>query len=378
MTGRGRLVVPALALSAGSSTVAAGWSLPVPLGLRLVAGVLATGTVWGLLQVLVGTATAVTAVLRGDRPRPLLVGAALVALVAAGVGHATAGSPAAPPEVDVAAALSVAPAPVAGSGDPGSLLDRGGLGPEGQAFVDADRGDPGAARAYAGVGHAADEAARVQLAVEEWVRLGGLDRAVVLVAAPTGSGWVDRRAVAAAERAAGGDVVTVVVQYATRASALEHLLGGDRAARVTTALVRGLRAVLDTLPADQRPRLVLFGESLGAEAVEQAARTVEVDGCLAAGAPGGAVTPERGPGCVRVRNADDPVGWWSPRLLVDPPGGLPWLPVVTFWQVTAEMAVSLDQPPGHGHTYGDTLAPAWALVLGQAAAAGASGPAGLP
>ena len=374
MTGHGRFVVPALALSTGLSTVAAGWSLPVPLGLRLVAGLLATGTAWGLLSVLVRVVAAVAGVLRGGRPRPVLVGVALVALVADGTGRVGTDDATPGPAVDVVAALATAPppTPVVRSGDPGSLLDRRGLGPEGRVFVDADRTATGAARVYAGVVHAADEADRVQLAVEEWVRLGGLERSVVLVAAPTGSGWVDGGAVAAAERAAGGDVATVVVQYATRASALEYVLDGDRSARVTTAVVRGLRAVLDARPADQRPQLVLFGESLGADAVEQAAAAVDVDGCLAVGAPGGAVRPERGSECVTVRNADDPVSSWSPRVLLVPPVGRPWLPVVTFWQATAEMAVSLDQPPGHGHSYGASLEPVWAQLLGDRVGAGTS------
>ncbi|WP_222193037.1 alpha/beta-hydrolase family protein [Modestobacter italicus] len=355
-----RSAVWALAVSAGLSATAAGWSLPAPLELRVVAGVLTAGTVWCLLRGLLGTAAAVTAVLRGRPPRPVLAAAALVALLAADAGGA-ATLPAAPgPGVDVAAALAVPSAPVAGSGEPGSLVDRAGLGPEGRLFVDAGRGP---ARAYVGIGHAATEAERVQLAVQEWVRLGGLQRSVVLVVAPTGSGWVDRAAVAAAEDAAGGDLVSVVVQYAERASALEHLLGGDRPTRVTIALVRGLRDVLDAVPAAQRPRLVLFGESLGATAVEHAAAVVDVDGCLAAGRPGGALEPGAAAPCRTVRNADDPVSWWSPRLLLTPPDGLPWLPVVTFWQVTAELAVSLDQPPGHGHQYGASLDRAWAQVL---------------
>ena len=376
MTGRsGRSAVRVLALSAGLTAVAAGWSLPAPAWLRLLAGALTAGTAWSLLRVLLAAAAAVGAVLRGRPPRPVLVGGALLALLAAGVGGPGPVARAAGPGIDVAAALAVTPEPVLRSGQPGSLVDRTGLGYEGRAFVDAGRSGVSAltARAYVGIGHASDEAERVQLAVEEWIRLGGLEHAVVLVAAPTGSGWVDRGAVAAAERAAGGDLVTVVVQYADRPSALEHLLGGDRSARVTTELARGLRAVLDTRPAEQRPRLVLFGESLGAAAVEQAAATVDVDGCLAAGAPGGATTPGGATssggtaGCRAVHNADDPVSWWSPRLLLARPEELPWLPVVTFWQVTAELAVSLDQPPGHGHSYGDALAPAWAQLLGPGA-----------
>jgi hypothetical protein len=42
---------------------------------------------------------------------------------------------------------------------------------------------------------------------------------------------------------------------------------------------------------------------------------------------------------------------------------LPWLPGVTFWQLTGDMVVSLDQPLGHGHRYGETLAGDWTRLL---------------
>jgi uncharacterized membrane protein len=30
-----------------------------------------------------------------------------------------------------------------------------------------------------------------------------------------------------------------------------------------------------------------------------------------------------------------------------------WYPIVTFWQVTADLAVAASAPPGHGHHYDD-------------------------
>jgi uncharacterized membrane protein len=40
-----------------------------------------------------------------------------------------------------------------------------------------------------------------------------------------------------------------------------------------------------------------------------------------------------------------------------------WFPIVTFWQVTADLVFSLDVPPGHGHNYGTEPAVAWAEIV---------------
>ena len=41
-----------------------------------------------------------------------------------------------------------------------------------------------------------------------------------------------------------------------------------------------------------------------------------------------------------------------------------WIPFVTFWQLTTDMAVGHDPPDGYGHRYGAELVPAWGSVLG--------------
>jgi uncharacterized membrane protein len=40
-----------------------------------------------------------------------------------------------------------------------------------------------------------------------------------------------------------------------------------------------------------------------------------------------------------------------------------WLPIVTFWQVTADMAEVVEVPDAYGHTYTSAYVDAWAEVL---------------
>ncbi|WP_410967180.1 alpha/beta-hydrolase family protein, partial [Salmonella sp. SAL4436] len=54
-----------------------------------------------------------------------------------------------------------------------------------------------------------------------------------------------------------------------------------------------------------------------------------------------------------------------PDWLAEPPGPdvtseVVWIPFVTFWQVTADMLESVDNPPGHGHTYTLEFVDGWA------------------
>ena len=43
-----------------------------------------------------------------------------------------------------------------------------------------------------------------------------------------------------------------------------------------------------------------------------------------------------------------------------------WIPVVTFLQVSADMAVAVNVPDGHGHVYVRDVANGWAAVLQSA------------
>ena len=67
------------------------------------------------------------------------------------------------------------------------------------------------------------------------------------------------------------------------------------------------------------------------------------------------------PRVVYLQHASDPIAWWNPDLLFAEPDWLreprgydvsprmEWIPVVTFLQVSADMAVAVDVPDGHGH-----------------------------
>ena len=36
-----------------------------------------------------------------------------------------------------------------------------------------------------------------------------------------------------------------------------------------------------------------------------------------------------------------------------------WYPIVTFWQVSADMSHASGVPGGHGHNYGDSVLDGW-------------------
>jgi uncharacterized membrane protein len=103
----------------------------------------------------------------------------------------------------------------------------------------------------------------VELAMAELDGTGGWDRSLLMLISPTGTGYVNYCAVAAAEYLTLGDIATVTLQYSKRPSPLS--LGRIGAAREQNRLL--LLHVLERLrrrPAGPRPRVVLFGESLGA------------------------------------------------------------------------------------------------------------------
>ena len=116
---------------------------------------------------------------------------------------------------------------------------------------------------YVGLDSAPDDRSRVELAMAELDRTGAWDRSVLMLISPTGTGYVNYCAVAAAQYLTLGDIATVTLQYSKRPSPLS--LGRVGAAREQNRLL--LLHVLDRLrgrPPGRRPRVVLFGESLGA------------------------------------------------------------------------------------------------------------------
>ena len=261
--------------------------------------------------------------------------------------------------------------------------------------------------------------------VAELRRTGAFDRAVILIAASTGSGWVDEWQVQPLEFLTRGNCATASLQYSYVPSALNWLTGLEPAQEASAALFRAVRAELDTMDEADRPALFVCGESLGAFASQSVFSSVEdalsqVDGALWVGTP--AFTPmhaeltsarHRGspevapvvyngrrvrfvnepsdlrtdlygrelgpwgfPRFVYAQHASDPVVWWNRQLLWTQPDWLreragrdvsPFVEFtrfVTFIQVLADLPVAGTAPGGHGHTYNEELIPLWRAILG--------------
>lgn len=210
---------------------------------------------------------------------------------------------------------------------------------------------------------------RARDVVDRWVADGGLTRPTVIVAVPTGSGWVDAAAIAGFRSRFGPDVGIVGLRYANVSSWRAFLTDRAAAGRAAVMLLTELADALRTMPPKRQPDIVLYGQSLGAigaDAARSWARThrVEIAETIEVGVPGGSV-PRSAANRTTLVNATDPVPRWSPSLLWRPSRlpddveiigrtgrAVPWIPVVTFVQTSVDLLGALDVPLGVGHRYG--------------------------
>lgn len=324
-----------------------------------------------------------------------------------------------------------APTTALRSGGPQSLVSWESLGHQGRNFV---AGGPSVAeltefngspatepiRAYAGLNSADGIKATAKLAAEELQRTGGLDRDVIAVATTTGTGWINEAEASSLEYMYNGNTAIVSMQYSFLPSWISFLVDQENARQAGQALFEAVDALVRELPEAGRPKLVVFGESLGSFGGETPflalnnliART---DGALFSGptfkntiwtnltinrdegSPQWLPIFDKGenvrfsavaskdldrpddpwgqPRVVYLQHASDPIAWWNPDLLFSKPDWLrerrgydvsprmEWIPVVTFLQVSADMAVAVDVPDGHGHVYVRDVANAWAAIL---------------
>ena len=316
------------------------------------------------------------------------------------------------------------------SGGPGSLVSWETMGHQGRIFM---RGGPTVAqltefngspatepiRAYAGLNSAKGIRATAELAARELEREGGLKRKVIAVATTTGTGWINAAEADSLEYMYNGDTAIVSMQYSFLPSWLSFLVDKENARQAGQALFEAVDKRVRALPEAQRPKIVVFGESLGSFGGEAPflspnniiART---DGALFSGPtfqntmrdditdnrdPGSPEwlpifdnganvrfaarpdnlarpdTPWGSPRIAYLQHAADPIAWFNPNLLFAEPdwlreprgydvsGDMNWIPVVTFLQVSADMAVAVDVPDGHGHRYVKDVVNAWAAVM---------------
>jgi uncharacterized membrane protein len=315
------------------------------------------------------------------------------------------------------------------SGSAWSLVGWGSLGMQGRSFV---TGGPSQAqlqefggrtprqpiRVYVGLTSAGTAADQAALAVRELWRTGAFSRQVLCVVTATGTGWVDPWAANSLEYLYDGDTAIVAMQYSYLPSWASYLVEPDKAAQAGRALFETVYAAWSRRPVQDRPRLLVFGESLGSLGGEAAFNRLEdlrtrSDGALWVGptsanelwnrlvaerdrdstqslptfgqgrevlfangaedlmpVPGGWSRPR----VVYLQHASDPITWWSPDLLLrrpdwlaEPPGqdrlaAMRWYPVISFLQVTADLWAARTTKAGHGHRFRGEEAAAWAAI----------------
>ena len=281
-------------------------------------------------------------------------------------------------------------------------------------------------RVYAGMpeeGQSLQSAA--DLVVEELHRTGAFDRALILIATSTGSGWVDEWQVQPLEYLTLGNCATASMQYSFVPSSINFLTDLDVSEEAAVILFETIRRAVDEIPEDRRPALFVCGESLGAYASQHVFSGIvdvlsRTDGALWVGTP--AFTPmhaeltairHRGspevapvvangrhvrfvnvpenlwadvygrelgdwnyPRVVYAQHPSDPVVWWNSELVWHKPDWISekvdgdvsphmqYTRGATYIQVLVDMPVAGTAPGGHGHTYHEELIPLWEAILG--------------
>jgi uncharacterized membrane protein len=160
------------------------------------------------------------------------------------------------------------------SAGPNSVMPFDAIGKEGRRFVlmaltaaeiEEVMGEPAKApvRIVGGFEAATDLRERARMTVDDMVVCGAFDRALIAIGSPTGVGYFNYTVAEALEYLMRGDCAIVVPQYALVPSALA-LSDTHDAHTLTTLVLEEIKTHLDHMPIDTRPRVVVIGESLGA------------------------------------------------------------------------------------------------------------------
>jgi uncharacterized membrane protein len=277
-------------------------------------------------------------------------------------------------------------------------------------------------RVYVGLNTAADDKSRMAVLLSELERAGAFDRKVLVIVPTTGTGWINPIAARSLEMMYNGDTALVGSQYSFLPSWISFLGDRDKSMESGRMMINAIHDRWVQLPPDHRPKLVLYGESLGSMAGQGAfgwlpdIARMGFSSVLWVGPPNAsplwsAITARRDPGTPEVeprydngrtvrfsqasdaaeiardtaapwegtrvlflQHPSDPIVWWSqdllfnrPDWLKEPPGrdrtaSMRWYPIITFWQVAADMTNAGSVPGGHGHNYGDFVLDGWAAV----------------
>lgn len=318
-------------------------------------------------------------------------------------------------EIDARIEPDTAPPPhFAATGEADGLRRWQLLGRQGRRFVssgptaedlDAFFGEPtpSPVRVYVGLNTATTAKERADHALRELIQYGGFERSILVLATPTGTGWLDPGAVDTLEYLHRGDTAIVAAQYSYLNSPLALLTEADYGKEMARELFNAIHGHWRTLPRETRPRLFLHGLSLGAFHSDHSFNLFDImdapfDGALWSGPPFRTATwhnatANRAPGSpawlpvfregtvvrfatqagvqplesewgrfrlVFLQYASDPITFFEPAMLWSKPAwlreprapdvspNLRWFPVVTGLQVLADMVFGAS-PSGFGH-----------------------------
>lgn len=304
------------------------------------------------------------------------------------------------------------------TGSSASLLDWDGIGRRGRQYVATGpsgqdisaftgRAAMEPLRVYVGLRSAETPQERARLALEELKRTKAFDRSVLVLITPTGTGWIDPPAIDTLEYLHDGDVATAAVQYSYLASWLSLLVEPEYGGETARALFTEVYGYWTSLPRESRPKLYLYGLSLGALNSQRSSELFEVlgdpyQGALWAGPPYSSqlwrsITERRNPGSpvwlprfrdgsyvrftgqenalaipgakwgpmrvVYLQYASDAVAFFDPLSVYRAPEWMSqprgpdvspqmrWYPIVSFLQLLIDMMTATTTPMGHGHVY---------------------------
>ena len=274
-------------------------------------------------------------------------------------------------------------------------------------------------RVYAGVDSADTIADRAALVLKELERTGAFERDVLVVANATGTGWLEPQAVDSLEYMYGGNTAIASVQYSYLPSWLSFLVNKQEAKDAGQELFNSVYGKWIELPEDKRPKLIVYGLSLGSYAAQSAFSGANdlkytTDGALFVGTPSdtelwNTITKGRDKGSRQIdpdykngssirfvddeqdfneddsswgdprtlylQHPSDPVVWFDFDLILNKPDWLSeargddvspsmqWYPFITFTQVALDQFLGNSPPSGHGHQYGTMMISAWASVV---------------
>ncbi len=316
------------------------------------------------------------------------------------------------------------------SGSAASLIGWGAMGQRGRDYVDSG---PTAAsisaftgssakeplRIYVGLENAESAEERAQLAVAEMKRVGAFDRKVLVIAMPTGTGWLDPSGFQTLEYLHHGDVATVAVQYSYLSSPLTLVFETQTGRDQAIALMDAVYGYWAGLSPAHRPRLYLHGLSLGSWSSMASLDLAQmigdpIQGALWVGPPfpselwrratsrrnvdspyvlpvvgeeklvrfanqtSMAKSVDKPWGPMRIfylQHASDAIVFYEPEaawrrpawmrepVAFDVSPYLRWVPIVTMLQLAVDMAIATAVPMGFGHNYSaDNYIDGWVAV----------------